>query len=197
MRKCNVCKIEKQLDEFLKDKSRPLGYSYKCKECTQKIFIEKYYDKNLVERRGKYNNYYKERYINKTEEEREKYRKYQKDWEKNNRDKIQKYKKQTREKNPNLKISSNIRTRMYQALKGINKHEPTLKLLGCSIKDYKLYLESKFDENMSWSNYGTYWEIDHIKELYKFDLSQYTQQMEAFNFINTQPLTIEENRKKR
>ena len=50
---------------------------------------------------------------------------------------------------------------------------------------------------MSWDNYGTYWEIDHIKELYKFDLTQYTQQMEAFNFTNTQPLTITENRKKR
>ena len=130
-------------------------------------------------------------------EELEKDREYRRNWEKNNRDKVQEYKKRTLEKHPSLKIANNVRTRMYQTLKDINKHEPTLKLLGCSIKDYKLYLESKFDENMSWDNYGTYWEIDHIKELYKFDLTQYNQQMEAFNFTNTQPLTIPENRKKR
>jgi len=197
MRKCNNCKVEKPLEEFPKDKSRSLGRAYRCKPCMVEVYNEKYYDKHLVKRRGKYNEYYKERHANKTEEELEKDREYQRNWEKNNRDKVNEYKKQTREKNPNLKISNNIRTRMYQALKGINKHEPTLKLLGCSIKDYKLYLESKFDENMSWDNYGTYWEIDHIKELYKFDLSQYTQQMEAFNFTNTQPLLIEENRRKR
>ena len=86
---------------------------------------------------------------------------------------------------------------MYQVLKGINKHEPTLKLLGCSIKDYKLYLENKFDENMNWDNYGTYWEIDHIKELYKFNLNNKIEQMESFNFLNTQPLIISLNRKKR
>tara|TARA_R110000796_G_scaffold200571_1_gene316577 strand:+ start:765 stop:1358 length:594 start_codon:yes stop_codon:yes gene_type:complete len=197
MRKCNNCKIEKPLEEYSKDKSRSLGRSYRCKPCSVKVHMEKYYDKQLITQRGKYNEYYKERRANKTEEELEKDREYQRNWEKNNKEKVNEYHKRTREKNPNLKIGQNVRTRMYQVLKGINKHAPTLKLLGCSIKDYKLYLESKFDENMSWDNYGTYWEIDHIKCLYKFDLTQHTQQMEAFNFTNTQPLEVTENRKKR
>jgi hypothetical protein len=50
---------------------------------------------------------------------------------------------------------------------------------------------------MNWENYGTYWEIDHKKELYRFDLSNPIQQKEAFHFTNTQPLSIEKNRKKR
>ena len=197
MRKCNNCKINKPLEEFALDKSRPLGYAYRCKECVVIIYKEKYYDKSLITRRGKYNEYYQKRRNNFTEEEKQQYREYQQNWEKENRDKVNQYHKKTRENNPNLKLANNIRTRMYQVLKGINKHEPTLKLLGCSIKDYNLYLENKFDENMNWDNYGTYWEIDHIKELYKFNLNNKIEQMESFNFLNTQPLIISLNRKKR
>jgi len=36
---CNVCKIEKPLSEFPKDKSSPMGYGYKCKECMNKYNI--------------------------------------------------------------------------------------------------------------------------------------------------------------
>lgn len=197
MRKCNVCKIEKPLNGFPKDKSRSLGYAFKCKTCNVQIHKEKYYDKALINRKGKYNEYYKTRRNNFTEEEKQQHREYQNQWEKENREKVNKYHKNAREKNPNLKLANNIRSRMYQALKKNSKYEPTLRLLGCSIKEYKLYLERRFDENMNWENYGKYWSIDHIKELYKFDLSDPIQQKEAFHFTNTQPLSVEENHKKR
>jgi hypothetical protein len=197
MRKCNACKIEKPLDEFLKDKTRSLGYSYRCKICSSQIHKEKYYDKYLPTRRGKYNEYYKERYINKTEEEKAKDREYQKNWEKENKDKVAGYKRKYRKENPIFKLKENIRTRIYLSLQEKNKSISTIKLLGCSSEEYKLYLEKQFDENMNWENYGTYWEIDHKKELYRFDLSNPIQQKEAFHFTNTQPLSIEENRKKR
>ena len=41
MRKCNNCKINKPLEEFALDKSRPLGYAYRCKECVVIIYKEK------------------------------------------------------------------------------------------------------------------------------------------------------------
>lgn len=49
---------------------------------------------------------------------------------------------------------------------------------------------------MSWSNYGTYWEIDHIKELWEFDLSKRKQFLKAVNYKNLQPLTIPDHKKK-
>lgn len=197
MRKCNHCKIEKPLEEYSKDKSRSLGRSYRCKSCSIKVYNEKYYDKHLISRRGKYNDYYNKRYADMSEDEKKSLNLKSNQWQKENKDKVAEYKRKYRKENPIFRLKENIRTRIYLSLQGKNKSDVTFKLLGCSIKDYKLYLESKFDENMSWDNYGTYWEIDHIKCLYKFDLTQPTQQMEAFNFTNTQPLEITENRKKR
>jgi len=52
--------------------------------------------------------------------------------------------------------------RAYQNkfLKGISTSE-FMDHLGCTIQEYKQYLESLFDDNMHWSNFGTYWEVDH------------------------------------
>jgi hypothetical protein len=45
---------------------------------------------------------------------------------------------------------------------------------------------------MSWDNYGE-WQIDHIKPLSKFDLTDRQQLHEACNFNNLQPLWAEDN----
>lgn len=37
MRKCSVCKEEKELNEFPKDRSQTLGHSYSCKRCKSEI----------------------------------------------------------------------------------------------------------------------------------------------------------------
>lgn len=197
MRKCNYCKIEKSLEEFNKDKSRYLGYSYRCKECTQIVYMKNYYEKELIKRRGKYNSYYKERYANMSIDEKKSLNQKSNQWQKENKDKVAGYKRKYRKENPIFKLKENIRTRINLSLKGNNKGISTSKLLGCSISDYKLYLEKQFDNKMNWNNYGTYWEIDHIKELHKFDLTDAIQIKEAFHFSNTQPLTVKENRQKR
>ena len=38
---CQRCKIEKQLDKFHKNKSKPLGHHYICKDCRNEIYEEK------------------------------------------------------------------------------------------------------------------------------------------------------------
>lgn len=38
----------------------------------------------------------------------------------------------------------------------------TIESLGYSSLQLRNHLESKFDENMNWDNYGTYWHVDHI-----------------------------------
>jgi hypothetical protein len=82
-----------------------------------------------------------------------------------------------------------LRIRLIDALKGKNnKYKPTLKLLGCSIKKFKLYLESQFKPEMTWENHGDIWEIDHIKSCASFDLTDIEQQQECFHYTNLQPL---------
>lgn len=39
MKKCRICKIEKELKEFYKDVSRKDGFSYECKECKNIYYI--------------------------------------------------------------------------------------------------------------------------------------------------------------
>lgn len=34
--------------------------------------------------------------------------------------------------------------------------------MGYSSSDLKKHLESKFNQYMSWDNYGSYWQVDHI-----------------------------------
>jgi hypothetical protein len=44
----------------------------------------------------------------------------------------------------------------------MKKNEKTIHYLGYSSSDLKYHLQSNFDENMNWENYGEYWHIDHI-----------------------------------
>ena len=46
--------------------------------------------------------------------------------------------------------------------KSMKKNEKTIHYLGYYSSDLKYHLQSKFDENMNWENYGEYWHIDHI-----------------------------------
>jgi len=68
--------------------------------------------------------------------------------------------------------------------------------LGCSIEEFKLHLEKQFNRAMNWENYGTYWEVDHIKPCASFNLIDPIQQQECFHYTNTQPLSCSDNRSK-
>lgn len=96
----------------------------------------------------------------------------------------------------NRKIGTNLRNRISIAIKNNQKSGHTLDLLGCSIKNFKGYLEKRFDKNMTWENYGSYWVIDHIRPCASFDLSKESEQKKCFNYTNLQPLTWSENSKK-
>jgi 5-methylcytosine-specific restriction endonuclease McrA len=102
-------------------------------------------------------------------------------WNKENREKFNENQRKNRDK-----VLNSIRVRLNQCLTK-NKNYKSIEYLGCSIQEYKLYLEQQFTPEMIWENYGTYWEIDHIVPLSKGG---------SFHYTNTQPLTITENRKK-
>jgi 5-methylcytosine-specific restriction endonuclease McrA len=91
------------------------------------------------------------------------------------------------------------RSRVWDALKtqdGI-KSQKTFDLIGCSPEFFRQYLESQFTKEMSWDNYGKFWEIDHRIPVSKFDLSKADQQKRAFNYSNCRPLNGKENSAKK
>lgn len=208
---CNQCKIEKELKEFNKHNSTKDGYKNKCKICTSlnmkkylsnPLIKEDFYNKNKKRNKDKYQNNLEERiYHYKNHKNWMKNNlEYYDNWRKNNRDKSRKaskkwilnnpnYHKEKRKNNPIFKIKENLRSILYQKFKYNNfKFKKSLELLGCSIEEYKLYLESQFTSEMTWENYGTIWEIDHIKSCASFDLTKLEEQQKCFNYLNTQPL---------
>ena len=172
MKRCCVCKDKLDSKMFYKNKARPDGLQTRCKLC----------DKT---------------YQNTTKKEYN--LKYFLDYQK--QDKVKEYQKKHRKKrylhDINYQISSKCRSRITEAIRYNFKKGIGVELLGCSIIDYKMYIESKFLTDMNWENYKSLWEIDHIIEVHKFDLTIEKNKYSCFHYTNTQPLYKKENRKRK
>ena len=93
------------------------------------------------------------------------------------------------------KIKSNLSIRMRKFFK--KNGSRTIDFIGCSIDELKCHLESKFQEGMSWDNYGLHgWHVDHIRPCTSFDLSKKEEQEKCFHYTNLQPLWAIDNIKK-
>lgn len=90
------------------------------------------------------------------------------------------------------KVVRVLRRRLWKAIKYNQKSGSAIRDLGCSIKELKIYLESKFKAGMSWENYGE-WHIDHVKPLSKFNLRNKEEFKKACSYMNLQPLWAKEN----
>ena len=94
----------------------------------------------------------------------------------------------------NYLLKCKLRTRLNSAIKGNYKSGSAVSDLGCSIEDFKKYLESKFQDDMSWDNYNKHgWHIDHIIPLSSFDLTDREQLLKACHYTNLQPLWAKDN----
>ena len=117
-------------------------------------------------------------------------------WENANPEKVREYKrnytKEKRATDPTFKLIESLRTRLYQAVRGINKSGSAVKDLGCTAGELRTHLESQFTEGMNWENHGD-WHIDHRIPLISFDLTNREELLKACNYINLQPLWCEEN----
>jgi hypothetical protein len=124
----------------------------------------------------------------------EKYRNSQKGRE-YMREYSKKYRKIKKAIDPLYDISGRLRRRVGKAIvaKGYTRKSKTGDIIGCTWEDLKKYIESKFQDGMTWENRNS-WHIDHIiplasaksvEELYK--LNHYT---------NLQPLWAKDNMKK-
>ena len=120
-----------------------------------------------------------------------------------NLDKIKKYNEQNKERrniylknkretDDKFRLISNTRCRIHHALNGKSKSISTKDILGIDIETYKKWIEWQMTPEMNWQNI----EIDHVKAICLFDISNDEQLKEAFNWRNTQPLLKKDHQQK-
>jgi hypothetical protein len=194
---CLKCKIPKELSEFPKDKSKPHygGYDCYCKEC-KRAKVKKHYKSNKESKIAKVKQWQKdnpEKY--KSLYEKQNKSDYHEQYYNDNRDKIIKnsvaYNKKHYEIKPKMsveerKISKTFRDRVRKAIK--TNRKSSIKLLGCSVLELKIYIESQFKPEMNWLNYGKIWEIDHIEGCCNFDFNKQSDLDKCFHYTNLRPL---------
>ncbi len=181
-----------------------------------KEYSKQYYEKNkakvlekmrqhYVSTKKKHNEYYSQ--YNKTEKAKEYHKEYRnknkaaaKQYRIDNRVQLAKkslqYTKNRLLTDPLFKLTNNIRALINSAFRRnlTVKSQKTTIILGCSFEEFKNHLEKQFDQHMTWDNYGSYWQIDHIKPI---SLAQSEQEIIALNhYTNLQPLEAAANREK-
>ena len=91
---------------------------------------------------------------------------------------------------PDEKFKRYIRTRIYICLKNKTKH--TIEYLGCNYDEYLQWI--LFDnDKFTLENYGKEWHIDHVLPISKFNIDNSEEQLIAFNWRNTTPLSVKDN----
>jgi hypothetical protein len=218
MKRCNRCNIEKELSEFYKRKRNKDGIDNKCKKCYNEINKENYIKNREVlltkSKKRKSNNINpnsKRRTIIKLKEKclynqsvctkcltiRDN-ENFVKDLSRENELSAQcnicknKYYNDRKKSDKLFKLSGRIRSIISKQINknNLKKSKKTEDIIGCSFKEFKTHLESKFYDNMNWENYGE-WHLDHIipisyakteEEIY--ELNHYT---------NFQPLWAKDN----
>lgn len=93
---------------------------------------------------------------------------------------------------PHSKVAKNLRKRLKKFLETGTGIGSFSSMVGCTKQELMEHLASKFQDGMSWDNYGE-WHIDHIKPLAAFDLSDATSRKEANHYSNLQPMWKLEN----
>jgi hypothetical protein len=91
------------------------------------------------------------------------------------------------------RMKKNLRDRIRLYLIGETKSKRTMDIVGVDKVEFKLYIQNKFTEGMSWENYGK-WHLDHI-----IPLCQAKDNNEALllnHYTNLQPLWAEDNLRK-
>lgn len=151
---CIECSIEKKLEEFYFLKKRNV-FRNKCKKCCLKMKKINYANNLKVRLKAKNN---------------------QRDYRLKNKDKIDSYKPRKNELKKNrmrtdsiFKLGDNISSLLRISFKygKYPKKSKSTEILGCSIDEFKIYLEKQFEPWMNWSNHGKYnlniktWQLDH------------------------------------
>ncbi len=227
MKSCSKCKNIRDLSEFSKDRSSKDGLRSQCKSC-QKLYRQSVSDKSKeyrkrywkengdkfnADKRNKYDSQTKKEYYEKNkiailekrkvfyEINKESKLSYQKNYQENNREKRNRYLSERRKNDEIFRLTTNIRNLVINSFlnNGYEKKSKTEQILGCTFEEFKIYLESKFENWMNWSNRGLYngtenygWDIDHINPISSADKLEDI--IKLNHYTNLQPLCSKINR---
>lgn len=86
------------------------------------------------------------------------------------------------------RLHVSLRNRAYRALNGKFKTGSAVRDMGCTGQEACDYLESLFNEHMTWDNWGTYWQVDHIYPMNAANLEDRVEFLAVNNWRNLQPL---------
>lgn len=196
---CIDCKDKKQLDNFYLRKGSKDGHHNYCKEChnkRNKKSIKKWQRSDKGKEKTRLNNkIYRESHGEESGEYNKIYaRKYQSSGKGLEQRRIIDKRKRL---NPKYRVDSNFSRTIRASIKDKNNRRWSF-LVGYSIQDLILHLEKKFDEKMSWNNYGSYWHIDHIIPRSSFSYSSFNDEdfKRCWSLSNLQPLEAKENIRK-
>lgn len=191
-KKCTKCGEIKSLDEFYNSKNNKDGKMYQCITCNKNHYVEnkEYFDN--------YNKTY-------GEENKEAKLTYLKGYYEGNKEDILYknvlYNRKRRKEDPLYRLKKNIGNNIANTLKSkeMRKTKRTIEILGCSISEFKLYIEAQFLPWMTWDNHGLYngefnygWDLDHIVPA---SSARNEEELLALNhYTNFQPLCSKINR---
>lgn len=220
MKICSKCKNSKDEQSFPNDRNRMDGKYPWCRDC-KKISDQRSYLKHQDSRKKKNHDSYIENkedrrlkanlkrqdanFILKEQERSKKYRfenwsvlaKKKQIYYQSNKKRINEKLLQKRHSNINFRLQNNMRSRLSHALQQNTKGGKTIEYIGCSIEEFKTYIESKWLIGMSWDNYGKNgWHIDHVIPCCRFDFSIEDEIKKCFHFSNMQPLWAIDNMRK-
>ena len=71
------------------------------------------------------------------------------------------HKKKKRIENTQTRIAELLRARMYKATRYDYRAGSAVRDLGCSMAQFKLYIENQFEPGMSWNNQGK-WQTENL-----------------------------------
>lgn len=212
---CKTCKNEYQRklksrpDQKLKQSEHDKQH-YKNNKEYHKTKSKQWREQHQVEIQ-QYSQQYREKnreyFLNKSKEHklknRKKYLKYYKNYMKTHRVERNQYENERYKNNPMVRLRKSISASIRYSLKynNCNKLKNNKKwedLVGYDVEKLKQHLETLFEKNMTWENYGNEnnkWVIDHIKPIswFKFNSCEEEEFKKCWSLDNLQPMWFNEN----
>jgi hypothetical protein len=165
----------------------------------QKEYYKEYYLNNkeqIQDNIRKHRQEHLDQYIEKSKQHyqnnKERYKEWSKTYREENKERLQSLELARYHNDPITHLKQGLRMSLNRALKHGKdiKTNKSLGYLGCTIEEFKNYLENRFEEGMSWNNRQE-WHLDHIIPLDKINEGYTLEQL--CHYTNFQPLWKKDN----